>query len=201
MYHEFYGKPVQSLALDAVKQKFRPTGNEQLAVSLTEWTFKEKGVLRVKSVSHNLVGQKSAPAAYTIKDFAHFRIDIEELQKGQWVPYIASANDIQMEFVRIDPFVRASLKADKQVKGRYGIDFQVPDVYGVYKFVVDYNRLGLTYLYHVTQVSVRPFEHTQFERFIRSAYPYYASAFSMMVALVVFSCVFLHYKETPNKHE
>lgn len=45
------------------------------------------------------------------------------------------------------------------------------------------------------QVSVRPLEHTQYERFIPSAYPYYASAFSMMAGVLIFSFVFLHFKE------
>lgn len=45
------------------------------------------------------------------------------------------------------------------------------------------------------QVSVRPLQHTQYERFIPSAYPYYASAFSMMAGLFIFSIVFLHMKE------
>ena len=44
-------------------------------------------------------------------------------------------------------------------------------------------------------MSVRPLQHTQYERFIPSAYPYYASAFSMMVGLFLFSIVFLHMKE------
>lgn len=173
------------------------SGNEQLVAALTDWLFKQKGVIRVKSVNHNLVGQKSPPHAYTITDMAEFSIEIEELRDGRWVPFEAS--DVQMEFVRIDPFVRATLKANKN--GLYSVRFKVPDVYGVYKFVVDYNRLGLTYLYSVTQVSVRPFEHTQFERFIRSAFPYYASAFSMMIGVVLFSCVFLHFKDAPGKNE
>lgn len=44
-------------------------------------------------------------------------------------------------------------------------------------------------------MSVRPLQHTQYERFIPSAYPYYAGAFSMMVGLFMFSIVFLHMKE------
>lgn len=96
-------------------------------------------------------------------------------------------------------------------------------MYGVFQFKVDYNRLGYTHLYSSTQVSqgvpcfwpgilrcprhqglppcpviqvsVRPLQHTQYERFIPSAYPYYASAFSMMAGLFIFSIVFLHMKE------
>lgn len=47
----------------------------------------------------------------------------------------------------------------------------------------------------VFQVSVRPLEHTQYERFIVSAYPYYTSALSMMAGVFVFSFLFLHYRE------
>ena len=49
------------------------------------------------------------------------------------------------------------------------------------------------------QVSVRPLQHTQYERFIPSAYPYYASAFSMMFGVVIFSVVFLHFREHDSK--
>lgn len=44
-------------------------------------------------------------------------------------------------------------------------------------------------------MSVKPWKHTQYERFIISAYPYYASSFSMMAGVVIFSVVFLHYKD------
>lgn len=105
--------------------------------------------------------------------------------------------------------------------GKYSVQFKLPDVYGVFQFKVDHNRLGYTHLYSSTQVSrlavcrqrslagpmaasatsvllqvsVRPLQHTQYERFIPSAYPYYTSAFSMMVGLFIFSIVFLHMKE------
>jgi len=37
-------------------------------VSLTQWVFKEKGVLRVGTVKHHRVGESTAPSAYTIMD-------------------------------------------------------------------------------------------------------------------------------------
>ncbi|XP_016135651.1 dolichyl-diphosphooligosaccharide--protein glycosyltransferase 48 kDa subunit-like [Sinocyclocheilus grahami] len=83
----------------------------------------------------------------------------------------------------------------KKMSGKYSVQFKLPDVYGVFQFKVDYNRLGYTHLYSSTQVSVRPLQHTQYERFIPSAFPYYASAFSMMAGLFVFSVVFLHMRE------
>ena len=52
------------------------------------------------------------------------------------------------------------------------------------------------------QVSVRPLQHTQYERFIPSAYPYYMSSLSMMGGVFIFSLVFLHYREdTKEKTE
>lgn len=120
-----------------------------------------------------------------------YQIGIERYSSGKWVPY--EANDVQLEFVRIDPFVRSTLT--KKPGGIYEARFKIPDVYGVYQFKVEYDRIGFTRLYNTTQVSVRPLEHTQYERFIYSAYPYYASAFSMMAGMFIFSFVFLHYRD------
>ena len=175
-------------------QKMNKSGNEALAVALSKWVFKEEGVLRVGNVRHHKVGETSPPEAYTVMDDVVFTIEIEKYVSGKWVPF--DANDIQLEFVRIDPFVRTALK---KVGKHYVSNFKIPDVYGVYQFKVEYNRIGYTYLYSTTQVSVRPLQHTQYERFIPSAYPYYISSFSMMFGVFIFSFVFLYYKETPKE--
>ena len=39
------------------------------------------------------------------------------------------------------------------MQGRFFKRFKIPDVYGVFKFVVDYHRLGLTHLELTQQVS------------------------------------------------
>lgn len=166
------------------------SGNEQLALAISRWVFKEEGVLRFTAIDHFKKGETSAPESYTIMEDVEYWITIETLQDGKWVPFVT--NDIQLEFVRIDPFVRTTLKREKN---RYVAKFRIPDVYGVYQFKVDYNRVGYTHLYSTTQVSVRPLEHTQYERFIASAYPYYFSAFSMMFGLFLFSFVFLYFQE------
>lgn len=174
-------------------QKFSQAGNQQLALSLTQWVFKEKGVLRVGTVKHHRVGEATAPSAYTIMDEVEYSVEIEKLDDGKWVPF--EADDVQLEFVRIDPFVRTTLKGKG---GVFHARFKLPDVYGVYQFRVDYNRMGFTHLFSTTQVSVRPLQHTQYERFIVSAYPYYAGAFSMMFGVIVFSFIFLHFREDPK---
>jgi oligosaccharyltransferase complex subunit beta len=40
--------------------------------------------------------------------FQDYSIQIEELVNGDWRPFEGS--DVQLEFVRIDPFVRTTLK-------------------------------------------------------------------------------------------
>ncbi|PAV74496.1 hypothetical protein WR25_02468 [Diploscapter pachys] len=173
-------------------QKPVPSGNLAFVTALSKWVLKESGVLRVKSVEHHKVGEKK-PTEYTIMDEVEYAITIEELTDGKWGPF--QGKDVQLEFVRIDPFVRTTLK---NTNGRLTAKFKLPDVYGVYKFMVDYRRIGYTHLYDVQQLSVRPLWHTQYERFIRSAYPYYASAFSMMIGVVLFSIVFLYHKDSPQ---
>lgn len=39
-----------------------------MATALSQWVFKEHGVLRVKSVSHHRPGEKVPPQAYTIME-------------------------------------------------------------------------------------------------------------------------------------
>ncbi|CAI4222005.1 unnamed protein product [Auanema sp. JU1783] len=167
-----------------------PSGNLALVTDLSKWALKETGVLRVKKVTHHLAGKNIVPTEYTITDEVEYIIEIEEFKNGKWEPF--QGKDVQLEFVRIDPFVRTVLQ---NKNGRLSIKFTLPDVYGVFKFLVDYRRVGYSHLHDVQQVSVRPLLHTQYERFIPSAYPYYASSFSMMAGLVLFSIVFLHFKE------
>lgn len=44
------------------------SGNQQVAIALSQWVFKEHGVLQVKSVSHHRPGETSPPQAYTIME-------------------------------------------------------------------------------------------------------------------------------------
>ena len=130
---------------------------------------------------------------YRIKDDIIYSLIIEEYdgEKGGWGPY--HADDVQLEFVMLDPHVRTFLECEKET-GRFWKLFKVPDTYGVFKFRILYRRPGVSVLAVNTQVSVRPFNHDEYERFIFSAFPYYASAFSMMAGFLVFGVAFLYSK-------
>ena len=189
----FSNKFFASSVLKAVPgaKEFDVCSNQQLASALLDWVFKEKGVIHAEEVFHHRIGEEDPPHAYTIMDDIHYAIKIQEMVGGKWVPF--TAEDVQLEFFRIDPFVCIYL--NKSEDGLYYADFKLPDVYGVFQFKVDYNRIGYTHLFSTTQVSVRPFEHTQYERFISSAYPYYVSSFSMIFGVQIFSLVFLHFRD------
>ncbi len=88
--------------------RFSNSANEKLALELTKWTFHQQGVLRVQSVNHNKVGETHARREYTIKDDIEYSIAIEEFASGKWREF--DADDLQVELVRIDPFIRKTLK-------------------------------------------------------------------------------------------
>lgn len=128
---------------------YEKSGNLEVATAIGKWVFGEVGRLRVVNVDHQLVGEAERPQSYTINDPVVYTISIEELIDGKWQPF--KANDVQLEFVRIDPFVRTTLK--NIGAGKYQSQFEIPDVYGVYQFKVDYDRVGYTHLYSTTQVN------------------------------------------------
>jgi oligosaccharyltransferase complex subunit beta len=181
--------------------------NKQLANELMRWLLKEKSILRYSQVQHKKLNIDPTPSTdiarqthfegYTIMDDLEYSVKIEIYDEGKWVPY--QGNDVQFEFVRIDPFVRQTMEV--KADGTYVARFKVPDVYGVYKMEVDYKKEGLTYLFSSTQVSVRPLRHNEYERFIYSAYPYYLSAFLMMAYLYMFSFVYLYQQKEKRSNK
>ena len=97
---------------------------------------------------------------------------------------------MQLEFTMLDPHVRLTLSHNN--KGTYHVRFTVPDVYGVFKYVVDYQRTGYSSVQLSQQVPVRPFKHNEYERFLLCAYPYYCSAGCTMAAFFMLSFFFLY---------
>jgi len=174
-------------------KKHEKSGNLQFVQQVTQWVFQERGILRATNVNHHRVGETETPATYTIKENVTFSVVIEEWDavKGQFIPF--KANDVQLEYRMLDPYVRAPLKSDNA--GRFSTTFQLPDVYGIFTFKIDYTRKGYGFLSAISRVPVRPFRHNEYERFIGSAYPYYASALSMLGGVFAFSWFFLYHRD------
>ena len=129
------------------------------------------------------------PTRYRIKDLVSFSAKIEEYRLSCDCFVAFEEDDVQFEFIRLDAFVRQMMTHDGN--GNYKIDFMLPDVFGVYKFTINYQRRGWGYIFHEQLVSVRPFRHDEYRRFLPAAYPYYLGTASMVIGFAVFTFVFL----------
>ena len=133
------------------------------------------------------------PENYRIKDEIVFEVDIHEKRPdGSLTPFKAS--DIQLEFIRLDPYHRVFLKQEGS-SAAYKADLSVPDTLGIYKFKILHKRYGYSYLDEETVVSVIQFRHDEYPRFLNIAMPYYANVFLMMAEGFIFIVFFL-YSET-----
>jgi len=188
------------------------SGNRKFCSAVSAWGFRETGILRFRNITHHKVDgtppdvilhEKERPdlpvtlypdpeitrnsLVYRIKDEIVYSMVVEEYNNGVWLPF--STNDMQLEFVMLDPHVRKTMNCDNN--GKFIATFVAPDNYGIFKFRVLYRRAGYTVIHAETQVSIRPFKHNEYERFILSAFPYYASAFSAIIGFFIFALLFL----------
>ncbi|PNW72980.1 hypothetical protein CHLRE_14g614100v5 [Chlamydomonas reinhardtii] len=170
--------------------KSTATANKDFVNTLTRWTFQDRGVLVASNMRHHLLGSEDQPWGYRVNDDVEFLVDVMEVEGGESKPY--KADDVQVEFIMLNPYVRQPLAHDGA--GTFSLRFKVPDVYGVFKYVVDYSHRGYSYIKLTHQVPVRPFKHNEYERFLVCAYPYYASALSMMAGFFVLGFYFLYTK-------
>ncbi|KAK4477705.1 hypothetical protein RD792_016956 [Penstemon davidsonii] len=171
-------------------KKHGKSGNQQFATEISKWVFHERGHLKAVNLKHNKVGETGEPAIYRINDDLEFSVEIFEWSGASWVPYVA--DDVQVQFYMMSPYVLKTLSTNQ--KGLYHTSFKVPDVYGVFQFKVEYQRLGYTTLSLSKQSPVRPFKHNEYERFITTAFPYYGASFSTMIGFFIFSIVYLYNK-------
>ncbi|KAG2211898.1 hypothetical protein INT47_004585 [Mucor saturninus] len=174
------------------EQTYGKSGNEEFIAQLSQWTFQEKAVLKVVGHSHHKQNDTEQLDWYRVKDDIVYDVDISEYKDDEWVPF--KANDVQLEVIMLDPYIRTTLKqvtVPGESFGRFEANLRLPDHYGVFTFKVNYKRSGLTYILAEDQVSIRPLRHNEYPRFLTAAYPYYASTGSMIAGFLLFSAVWL----------
>jgi oligosaccharyltransferase complex subunit beta len=174
--------------------------NAAFCTGLSEWTFNERGVLKSSNMNHHLVGKTDPEASYRINDQVIFSIDLTECSRVEGCkPYSSSSSSssslssdnaaVQVELVMLDPYIRKTLTDSGN--GTFYTEIKVPDVYGVFKWVLDYRRPGYSIIMKSEQIPIRPYRHDEYERFILQAYPYYATVVSMMGGFFVLGLSFL----------
>lgn len=167
------------------------SGNKDFCLAVSLWALGERGVLRVGPLTHHLVSDPAGtPSLYRVMDEVEVSLDVQLEEGGVTTPY--EADDLQVSFNMLDPHIRQPMTHDGT--GRYSLRFKVPDVYGVFKYVIDYSHRGYSYISLQQVVPVRPYKHDEYERFLLPAYPYYASVLSTMAAFFLAGLVFLYSK-------
>lgn len=168
-------------------------GHKRVMERLVGWFVGDFGVLKVGGVRHGVV--EADRTEYRVKDVLWYEIDILVWNSGKWEAF--DADDVQVEFTMLNPWVRTRLVSGGN--GTFRALVHVPDQIGVYKFTVAYHRPGFTGLTREDVVPVRPFWHNEYERFIAMAVPYYVSCFSMIGGVFLMAGVVLFGGVQPGK--
>lgn len=180
---------------------FEISDNRQVAEEISKWAFQEKGVLKVESAQHWPVNETeewsttSGHALYHVKEQIGYSIAISEWNGEAWVPYIA--DDIQLEFVMLDPYYR--LTFDKPVEltetaAVYSVEFKVPDQHGIFTFKTDYERPGLSFLHDHKTVTVRHTANNEWPRSweITNSWVYLSSFVVVVISWILFVIFYLY---------
>jgi len=185
------------------------TANREFAKQLSQWTFKELGVLKVQSLNHHLndgsihSGNESSfpvselnPTIYRIKNDVTYTIEVSEYVEDHWAPFTPPGTDVlQLEFTMLSPFHRLTLSpiSSTQNSTVYSVSFKLPDQHGIFNFRVNYKRPFLTTVDEKRQVTVRHFAHDEWPRSweISGAWVWIAGIGVTAVGWVVFVAVWL----------
>ncbi|KAF2084863.1 Dolichyl-diphosphooligosaccharide-protein glycosyltransferase 48kDa subunit [Saccharata proteae CBS 121410] len=187
------------------------TANREFAKQLTEWAFKETGVLKVGRLQHflnegaakggiNETGIEVPdhnPKIYRIKNDVTFQIEISEFTNSHLQPFLPPAgDDLQLEFSMLSPFHRLPLKASSTTPNStiFETSFTLPDQHGIFNFRVNYKRPFLTSVDEKREVTVRHFAHDEWPRSwkISGAYTWIAGIWVTVAGWLAFVALWLY---------
>lgn len=158
------------------------TSSFNTAVELLLWAFHKSGVMRARDLRYvRLADGDINPPELTISDDIEFSIVLEtyDSEKQAWLPY--DADDVQVDFTMLVPRIRKTIPSLHN--GTFSRVFKLPDIFGVYQFILDYHARGYTPLNVTHQLMLHPRRHDEQPRFVKSAYPFYTAAGVMGVAV------------------
>lgn len=173
--------------------------NEVYADNLLRWVYKESGILRTENVKYYSV-QKHSHTLYTCTDKVHYQLDVEEYDHhtSSWKPYVAQ--DLMVEFVMLDPWIITKLN-NHVGTSTYSAEFVTPTKAGIYQYKFIYEKPGYNFISLADRVTVRPKKHDEFDRFLVTAMPYYASTFATIIGSIVFIIFYLYTRPSHVKED
>ncbi|KAH8740961.1 dolichyl-diphosphooligosaccharide-protein glycosyltransferase beta subunit [Cryptosporidium ryanae] len=174
--------------------------NISFCKDLLSWTFQQKGIIKISDVSHYRLNESpeinekyDSTLTYTVEDTVFFSAKFHELVDNKWKVY--RHDDIQIEFTMLDPYLRVFLhRNDTDSRTTtFTTKFKVPEIWGVFKFVINHNKLGYNSIFYESLATVRNFRHDQNPRFVISGFPYYTSFIFTVVSICYFTFLFIFY--------
>jgi oligosaccharyltransferase complex subunit beta len=97
-------------------------GNKEAAIDLIAWTFQKSGVIRARDMFYHGEGAAGKETLFNVGEKIYYQVEVEIQDGYQWVPY--STNDLQVEFVMLDPWVRVGLQQQNSTS-TYSASFYV----------------------------------------------------------------------------
>ncbi|PVV04717.1 hypothetical protein BB560_000771 [Smittium megazygosporum] len=166
--------------------------NKAFIDDLLGWVFQQRGVLKYSKPVIFKTSNNVSLESYQIRDEILYSIEISEFFDGKWVPF--DADDVQLEIRMLDPYIRTTLDRQTQPDSEYATfskKIVLPDKYGVFKFLLEHRRQGITWLEVTEVIPIHPLRHNQFPRFLSQAYPYYATSFLLLSGFIIISTLWL----------
>ncbi|KAF1810879.1 putative oligosaccharyl transferase subunit [Eremomyces bilateralis CBS 781.70] len=191
--------------------------NRDFARQITEWTFKEVGVLKVGKLQHylnegankgvdpaSIAESELNPKIYRIKNDVTYTIELSEYSHDHWTPFIPPSNDaLQLEFTMLSPFHRLPLTPlDTTANSTlFGAAFTTPDQHGIFSFRVNYKRPFLTAVDEKDQVTLRHMAHDEWPRSwqISGAWTWIAGVWVTVGGWLAFLALWLYSAPTDKK--
>lgn len=172
--------------------------NAEFSKDVTEWTFQEKAVIKSVFVKHKLVDSiVENEKLYKVSEDLTYSIGISEWNGESWGPF-SGHDDVQLEFVMLDPYYRITLDENKAASGIdfavYSTNFKIPDQYGMFTFKTQYERPGLSFIDEQEVVTIRHIANDEWPRSwkITNSWVYLTSVSTVISAWLLFVVFYLY---------
>ncbi|CAD1781829.1 similar to Saccharomyces cerevisiae YEL002C WBP1 Beta subunit of the oligosaccharyl transferase (OST) glycoprotein complex [Maudiozyma barnettii] len=174
--------------------------NQDLINELISWTLQEKSVIKATEVSHTHSGDDKVSydeLPYKVTDNVTYTIALTQWDGQKWVPYVS--DDVQFELRQIDPYYRITMTAQGPAPQDPASElystgsFMLPNRHGMFTFITDYKRSGLSYIHEADIKAIRHLANDEYPRSfeIPNAWVYLASIATVIISFIAFVLFFI----------
>lgn len=169
--------------------------NGEFLTEVTKWVFNEKSVIKATNVSHQHIdGTSYEQKPYKVTDDISYEIALSQWNDQQWVPF--ETNDVQFELRQIDPYYRITMKALEATKDSVIYtteEFKLPDRHGMFTFLTDYKRPGLSHIYEADVRAIRHLANDEYPTSwtITNSWVYLSAIYGVIGVWTIFVVLFV----------